>query len=197
MGTTGPALLPLFRSATQLQLLGAIFASPAPLSVSELAERIGAPISTVSRETTRLAEAGLVKVLGRGRSKFVEARRDFSWAPALAEMLDRTVGIAAVVSADFGQLDGVEQVAVFGSWAERRLGRHGPPPNDIDVLVVGEPVGLDVVEAAGRASARLGLDISPVVVASGQWRNPRNDPVLRSIRRGPLVVLVDRRAERG
>lgn len=190
-------MLPLFRSETQLHLLGAVFSTPEPLSVSELAERIGAPISTVSRETTRLAEAGLVKVLGRGRSKFVEARRDFSWAPALAELLDRTVGVAAVVADEFGQLDGVELVAVFGSWAERRLGRHGPPPNDIDVLVVGEPAGLDVVEAAGRSSGRLGLDISPVVIAADRWQTPRDDAVLRSIKRGPLVVLVDRRGDRG
>src|SRR5688572_26243472 len=33
VGTTSPALLPLFRSETQLQLLGALFSTPEPLSV--------------------------------------------------------------------------------------------------------------------------------------------------------------------
>lgn len=197
MGTTSPALLPLFRSETQLALLGAIFAAPEPMSVSELAARIRAPISTVSRETARLNEAGLVRTIVRGRSKFIEARRDFSWAPALAELLDRTVGVAAVVLDEFGTLGGAELLAVFGSWAERRLGRHGPPPNDIDILVVGEPAGLEVAAAASQASRRLGLEINPVVVAPRQWRSPRNDPVLRAVKRGPLVTLLDRRAARG
>jgi predicted nucleotidyltransferase len=189
MGTTRPPLLPLFRSQTQLDLLAAVFSAPAPIAVGDLAERMGAPISTVSREVARLADAGVLRVVASGRAKLVEARRDHAWAPALAELLDRTVGIAAVVAETFGGLDDVDQVAVFGSWAERRLGRLGPPPRDIDVLVVGTPAAFEVASAAQAASRRLGLEVSPTVVSPEAWADPRQDPVLRAVKRGPLVVV--------
>jgi DNA-binding transcriptional ArsR family regulator len=186
----------LFRSETQLKLLGAIFSSTEPQTMTELAQRLDAPISSVSREVGRLAAAGLIRLIGRGRSKFVEARRDYSWAPALAELLDRTVGVSAVVVDEFSKLEDVTLLAIFGSWAERRLGRLGLPPNDIDVLIVGEPSGLSVVDAAHRASGRLGLEVSPYVIAPNQWEDPGDDPVLQAIQRDALIVLVDRTAER-
>ena len=182
--------MPLFRSETQLAVLGLLHRSRQALTISELAQQIGSPVSTVSREVGRLAEAGLVVVTGRGRSKFVEARRDFSWAPALAELLDRTVGIAAIVGDAFGEVGDVELVAIFGSWAARRLGRDGPPPRDVDVLVVGQPSALAVVEAARAASRRLGLEVEPVVVSPERWADPADDPVLASIKAGPIVVLI-------
>jgi predicted transcriptional regulator len=181
--------LPLFRSQTQLDILGALFAAPAPITISDLAVHIGAPVSTVSREVARLAEAGIVQLVSEHRTKLVEARRDFSWAPALAELLDRTVGVAAAVEEAFSALDDVDLVAIFGSWAERRLGRLGAPPRDIDILVVGEPSGMAVAGAATQAGRRLGLDVTPHVVSPDQWRKPKGDPVLSKIKTGPLVIL--------
>ena len=194
---SAPALLPLFRSETQLDLLATVFAAPEPLTITELADRIGAPISTVSREAARLADAGIIGLVGRGRSKYVEARRDYSWAPALAELLDRTVGISATVSEEFDSIDDVELVAIFGSWAERRLGRQGPPPRDVDVLVVGAPSALEVTAAANHASQRLDIQVNPVVVSPDQWRSPGQDRVLKSIKRGPRVTLIDRKRRGG
>lgn len=192
MGAKSPALLPLFRSQTQLDLLAAVFTAPAPQAITDLAERIGAPLSTVSREVARLVESGVLRLVQSGRVKLVEARRDHSWAPALAELLDRTVGVAAAVTEAFEDIEDVSLVAVFGSWAERRLGRLGPPPNDIDVLVVGSPSGLDVVAASETASRRLGLDVHATVVSPAAWARPKGDPVLASIKRGALAVLIDR-----
>lgn len=197
VGTKSPAVAPLFRSETQLAVLGVLYRERQPITISEIAERAGAPVSTVSREVARLAGAGIITVSGRGRSKFVEARRDFAWAPALAELLDRTVGIAAAISDAFADLDDVELVAIFGSWAARRLGREGPPPRDIDVLIVGRPSALGVVDAARRVSRAVGIEVEPVVVSPEQWADPHDDPVLASIKAGPLVELIDARGDDG
>ena len=52
-------------------------------------------------------------------------------------------------------LPGADQVLIFGSWAARCHQQPGPPPHDLDVLVVGEP--------ARDAEQRLGLPVNPVI----------------------------------
>ena len=74
--------------------------------------------------------------------------------------------------ADEFAMPGAERVVIFGSWAARYAGAVGPPPHDIDVLVVGDVDRADVYEAAERAQERLGLEVNPVVRSPQEWREP-------------------------
>lgn len=56
---------------------------------------------------------------------------------------------------------GAAQVVIFGSGAARYAGEAGPPPHDIDVLVVGKVDRADLYDAADRAQARLGIEVNP------------------------------------
>src|SRR5205814_314206 len=69
----------------------------------------------------------------------------------LAELLFLSWGPLQVVADEFSKLDGTERVLIFGSWAARYLQRPGPPPHDLDVLVVGRPTRESVYDAADRA----------------------------------------------
>lgn len=69
-------------------------------------------------------------------------------------------------------------------------GVHGPPPNDIDVLVVGQVDRADLYEAADRAQARLGIQVNPVVRSSKEWADPA-DPLVEQIRASPFTVVLD------
>ena len=58
----------------------------------------------------------------------------------LAELLFLSWGPMQVVADEFVELEGAERVSTFGSWAARYHERRGPQPNDLDVLVVGDPL---------------------------------------------------------
>ena len=62
MRSSAPALLPVFRSQLQADILAALLLNTGQeYSLTELAQRFDAPLSTVHGEVKRLTEAGLLR----------------------------------------------------------------------------------------------------------------------------------------
>lgn len=171
--------MPVFRSQHQAELLMWLLLHPdQEYGVSELAGRLGVPLSTLHREVVRLDEAGLILSRIFGRNRLVRANPGHPATSALTQLLEVTFGPRAVVAEEFA-VTGAELVVIFGSWAARYAGQAGPPPHDIDVLVVGKVDRADLYEAADRAQARLGLKVNPVARSRHQWKKPEDALVVQ------------------
>ncbi|GAA1136413.1 winged helix-turn-helix domain-containing protein [Ornithinicoccus hortensis] len=155
--------------------------------VSDLAQRIGVPLSTLHREVVRLDEAGLITSRTLGRNRLVRANLDHPAAKPLAHLLEVTFGPRAVIGEEFA-IPGADRVVIFGSWAARHAGEVGTPPRDIDVLVVGTVDRADVYEAADRAAERLGIEVNPVVRSVHQWVEPK-DALVKQIKASPHLTV--------
>ena len=192
MRSDAPALLPVFRSQHQAELLMWLLLHPdREYGVTDLATRLGVPLSTLHREVGRLDDAGLIASRALGRNRLLRANTDHPAAAALTQLLEVTFGPKAVVAEEFN-LQGVEQVVIFGSWAARYAGESGPPPHDIDVLVLGKLDSADLYDAADRAQARLGVQVNPVGRTRRQWDHPA-DPLVAQIKASAFTVVLDRR----
>ncbi|HLY65409.1 MAG TPA: ArsR family transcriptional regulator [Chloroflexota bacterium] len=190
MRSQAPALLPVFRSQLQADLLAALLLNPErEYSLTDLAKRFSAPLSTVHGEVKRLTDAGLLRRRNVGRSGMVQANTDNRLVEPLTELLFLSWGPLQVVADEFSELPGAERVLIFGSWAARYLQSPGPPPHDLDVLVVGQPTRADVYDAADRAQQRLGMPVNPVIRSADAWREAA-DPLVRQIQSGPLVAVL-------
>lgn len=159
--------------------------------VSDLAGRLGVPLSTLHREVVRLDQAGLIVSRTLGRNRLVRANTSHPAVPALTQLLEVTFGPKVVVAEEFA-IPGIEQVVIFGSWAARYAGEPGPPPHDIDVLVIGKVDRADLYEAGDRAQARLGIEVNPVVRTPRQWDHPA-DALVSQIRSSAFTVVLDTR----
>jgi hypothetical protein len=185
-----PALLPLFRSEQQLRLLGVLFAgSDGELPLGDLAIRAGVAQATASREVARLAAHGLVVVRSLGRNSLVAANWALPWARELRSILVQTVGVLGHLSEALADVVGIEEAFVFGSWAARYVGEVGPPPRDVDVVVVGDVPLPDVREACAAVEAESHVEVNPVVVPADDWSSPSPDPFVEGIRSRPLVAI--------
>lgn len=183
-------MLPIFRSQLQANILALLLLNPSQeYSLTELADRFKSPLSTVHGDVKRLTEAGLLRRRNVGRSAMVQANRRNRLVEPLTELLFLSWGPMQVVADEFESLDGAERVLIFGSWAARYLQRPGPPPNDLDVLVVGQPSRADVYDAADRAQRRLGMPVNPVIRMADAWRQA-SDPLIQQIQSGPVVVVL-------
>ena len=192
MRSDGPALLPVFRSQHQAELLMWLYLHPdTEYGVSDLAGRLEVPLSTLHREVVRLDEAGLIVSRTLGRNRLIRANIDHPAAKALTQLLEVTFGPRVVIAEEFA-IPGAEQVVIFGSWAARYAGESGPPPRDIDVLVVGKVDRADLYEAADRASARLGIEVNPVVRSAKQWTDPE-DALVKQIKASAHAWVLDTR----
>jgi len=190
MRSAAPALLPVFRSQLQADILAALLLNPErEYSLTDLAQRFDAPLSTVHGEVKRLTDAGLLRRRNVGRSAVVRANSANRLVEPLAELLFLSWGPLQVVADEFAWMEGAERVLIFGSWAARYLQRPGPPPHDLDVLVVGRPTRAAVYDAADRAQQRLGMPVNPVIRTADAWRAAA-DPLAQQIQSGPFVAVL-------
>lgn len=181
------ALLPIFRSQAQYRLVGELFTNPGrEFAIGELALVVDASHATVSREVTRLEEAGLVRSHGEGRRRLVAAQRNTPVFEPLRDLMAKVYGVPAIVAEEF-RFPGAK-VAIFGSWAARWAGRPGPVPRDVDVLVVGDVDPTEAWEAAAAATGRLGMEVDVVVRTAAEWED---DPTgfAEQVKTSPLIEL--------
>jgi len=190
--------LPLFRSETQLGILGTLYVGPDRYwTISALAERLDQPLSTTAREVGRLADAGIVTVTAEGRSKLVGPNWELPWAGALARLLDQTIGPLALLGEALAEVDGLEEAWIFGSWAARHEGVPGRAPRDVDVLLVGDNLSrFDIAAVTNRVADRVGVEVNPHLVSSEEWQHPAPDSFVAGLKSGPLVAVPLRRATR-
>ncbi len=165
--------------------------APGRLSVSDLARALGAPVPTVAREVSRLEDAGLLVTSRVGRSRLVSGNDANPATGPLGELVMIAFGPKQVITEEFNGVDGVDELVIFGSWAARYQGEPGPPPGDVDVLVVGQPDRDDVYDAARRAQGRLAREVNTVLVSPARWKEAA-EPFLQEIQRRPRLSLATR-----
>jgi DNA-binding transcriptional ArsR family regulator len=199
MRSEPPPLLPIFRSHHQALLLAELLLHPdSELTLTELANRLGVALSTVHLEVGRLVDAGILAERAVGRNRLVRADAASRLNRPLTDLLMATYGPATVIAEEFSGLAGLRSLYIFGSWAARYAGEPGPPPNDVDVAVIGDRVShLEADAAAQRAEQRLRVPVNPVVIAASRW-NGRSDPLSAQVRASKTYpVLVRTAAELG
>lgn len=155
-------------------------------SLTELATRLGADVTTVQREVSRLERAGILKTRRVGNVRLVSADTRSPINAPLTEIVLKSFGPVRVLAEEISAIHGVDELHIFGSWAARYLGMVGPPPQDLDLLVVGSPDRTALYEAALRVERRLGLPVNTTIRSSNVWRAAR-DGFVRQLRSAPLV----------
>jgi predicted nucleotidyltransferase len=187
--TVAPALLPVFRSRLQGELLALILSDPRlEWTVDQLAERTGQPYQTVANEVRRLQAADIVTATSIGRSKLLRANEASPYFRPLAQLALMSFGPPLVIEEEFGTLARVEQIFIFGSWAARYAGENGPAPRDVDVLLVGAPDRDAVYDAARRTEVRLGREVNVTFRSVEHWRSG-TDGFTMQLRSSPLLEI--------
>ena len=198
MRSNAPALLPIFRTRAQGEILALTLQDPyQEWTISDLARATGAPLTSVQSEVARLESGSLLASRKVGRTRLVRANTDNPVIEPLTRVVLLTFGPKSVVESAFADL-GAERVVIFGSWAARLQGEAGAMPADIDVLVVGDDINRgDLYAAAERAEARLGRPVSPVLRGTQAWADPDKDPLLDEILHRPMVDATTATVPRG
>jgi DNA-binding transcriptional ArsR family regulator len=186
MRSDAPALLPILRSRHLAEVLTLLLLHPeSEYSLTDVAGKLGLPLTTVQREVTRMSSAGLIRERRVGRARLVSADPSNRYTRPLTELLALAFGPHLVIGEEFASL-GAEAIAIYGSWAARFEGVEGQAPHDVDVLVVGEVPRPMLYEAAERAEQRLGLPVNPTLCSLRRWHEAA-DPLIRQVRSAPLV----------
>lgn len=184
----GPATLLNPREAA---LLNCLLSEPdRQWSGPEIRERTDLTTSTFSRTVGRLEKLGLVEVHGAGPAKTYRIAQSSPLYEPVRELLERTVGVEALLSEGLAGVRGVDVAAIFGSWANREKGLR--PTSDVDVLVVGDADFNSLVDVAAAIEPLAGREISIVAYSWPELRErvARDSGFVRNVIAGPLTPLV-------
>jgi predicted nucleotidyltransferase len=191
MRTSPPTLLPLLRSQTQGVLLATVLLNPdREFSLTQLADESGLAFSTVAREVDRAASTGLLTTRHAGRTKLVSVDRNSPLYAPMSQLIQLTFGPLAAIRETFRDLPRTKAVFIFGSWASRYTGEVGPPPNDVDVLVIGDPPRGPLFERAREAEQHIGQEIQVTVRSEETWEADPPEGFVATVRQRPLVQVV-------
>jgi predicted nucleotidyltransferase len=186
----GSPLVPLLRSRVQAEILATMLLNPErEWSLTELAHRVGASVATAQREVQRAEEAGVVRSRRVGNTRLVRADTDGPLTEPLTELLLRSLGPRQIVAEALAAIPGVEAAYLFGSWAARYAGQRGRPPQDIDVLVIGEPDRDQLDEATSEAERRLAQPVQ-VTIRRRSWWQKGDDAFRKEISKRPTVEVI-------
>lgn len=188
--TAAPTPLPLFRSDGQARLLTHIYLSygrPAT-PLAEIARELELDPGGIAREATRLENAGLITSTRVGRQRHLSANTDSPYYGPLRELLARAYGPPRMIGDALRDVGDVEKALIYGSWAARYLGEPGPPPNDIDVLVVGSPDRRTLARTSRELTDELGLEVDPHVVSAADYEAGATG-FIRAVEQGPTVEI--------
>lgn len=195
MRTAPPPLVPLFRSDAQARLLEQLaLYREEPITIPELAGSIDVPYQTVYKEVQRLGNAGLLRIDKVGNAALVSLNHDSPAAGPLRDLLEAVLGLRRHLAHELCNLPAVDQVWIYGSWAARYHGTSaGPPPQDVDVLVVasGALSSKRVRQACSTVARRVNREINPVTIRRAEWERA-DSGFLRDVKNGPLVYICNR-----
>ena len=187
---SAPSLLPILRSRQQGEVLTFLMCDPdRETSMSELAHRVGVPLSSVHREVERAEAAGIITSRRVGNVRFVRADTASPYYDSLCDLLVKAFGPPHVLAEAMEGIDGIEAAYVFGSWAARLHGVGGKRPvNDIDVLVLGQPDRAELYEALSEVEERLGRPVNVVIREAG-WLRDGSGGFHATVTERPVVAI--------
>ena len=189
MRTAAHPLAPLFRSTTQERILAALFLDvDHDYNMRELAAKIGSPYASVHREVGRLTDAGLVVKRKVGQASVVKPNKDAPAYGPLRDLILVSFGAVPVLAEALTDIRGVQAVALHGSYAARLKGVDGPPPEDVDVIVVGDPDPMTVFAAMRIPTDILGLPVNPTIMTRDEWR--KRSPFIDEVRHGIMIPVM-------
>ena len=191
MRSAPSALPPILRSQVAGDLLALLYLHPdGEYSLTEAASVIGAGLPTLHYEVKKLSEGGLISTRKRGNLRLVRAVTDSPLSRPLTDLLAVTYGPLPVLSDMLADVEGITTAYLYGSWAARYQGEPGPPPRDVDVLVVGTADYDDLEQVTEQARRALHRPVNVRRVRPETWSdaNPA-DPFLQSVRSRPLVRI--------
>ncbi len=182
--------MPVLRSQQQGEILALLLGDPdLEFSLTEIAERTGAPHPSVHREIERAEQAGLVTTRKVGNTRLVRANTASPYYAGLADVLTKAFGVPAVLAEVLRPVKGISSAYIYGSWAARHEGQPGQRPvGDIDLLVLGEPDRDQLYDALSAAEKRLGRPVQ-ATIRGADWLDAGSGSFHDTVTSRPLLKL--------
>lgn len=184
---TAAASVPIFRSDLQARLHLRVLIDTEPHTAAELA-RLLQPRADRAPRGPATPRRRLLTSSAVGRANVLKPADHNPATAPLRQLLTVTYGPAPYLERALSGVPGIQQAAIYGSWAALWHSELGPTPGDVDVLVVGSPNRDHVYDALEGIDTTLGREVNVTLVSPERWASGE-EKFLAAIRDRPMVPL--------
>jgi predicted nucleotidyltransferase len=180
----------LLGSKLRSKVLGWLFTHPDErYFVRQLTKLIKEDSTNVSRELSRLEQAGILVSTTEGKQKYYQANRQSPLFSELYGLIVKTAGLADVLREALAPL--AEQIAfafVYGSMASGEVNSA----SDIDLLVIGDIDEMALHRAVSQAENKLARSVNYRLMSQLELRKRRGEKggFLDRILSGPKLMIL-------
>lgn len=177
-------------------MLGAFFYRPGLRThPRELARQLAVAVPVVARELDRLERSGVLRSERIGRTRQYTLDEGSAIAKDARALFQKTMGVEALLRGALEDVDGVEEAAIFGSYADH----SDTSQSDVDLLIIGRPDRARLSERLARVEEAIGREINVVRLTRAEFERERGDGsgFLSEVMTGHRIPLVDHGAEIG
>lgn len=178
---------------TRQRLLGALLLNPRPWYAAELAAHLRVTRSSLQRELSNLANAGILKVSQNGNRTYYQPDASCPVFGELRSLILKTTGLIDVLRVELMALQKEIKVAcVYGSIAAG----NEASGSDIDLLVVGTIGLMDMVPLLERMTHKLQRQVNPTIYTPGEIHNKaRSSHFVKSLIDSPMIFVVGTKSD--
>ncbi len=179
---------PLFTPTKQALLAATILRPDKRWYFRELARQLHLQPSSIQRDLTALAEAGILDRHYDGNHVYYRAERECPIFPELEQLLIKTVGVVDVLREALKPVRKKIRIAfIYGSTASGKARAE----SDVDLMIVGD-VGLERIARVFQGiETRLGRQVNPTVytVPDFKQRLTEESRFLRAVLGSPVLFV--------
>jgi len=159
--------------------------------VRELAQILKVDATNLSRELKRLEEKGLFRSEVSGHQKYFSLNKSFPLYQELKSVVDKTIGVPALLKDILADIPGVKRAFIYGSFAKGTTDAL----SDIDVCLIvekGKFRGDKVLLAFNDLEEKLRREISNVFYNEQEWANglKKKNSFLIGLEKGNKIELI-------
>lgn len=156
--------------------------------VRQLASALEVDSTNLSRELSRLEQAGLLRSEVEGRQRYYSINPQYPYLKAVFSLLQGTVGIVPTLTTALRRVQGIEDAFLYGSFAKN----EADAASDIDLLIVGHPDAASLAAEVSVLEKTLSREVSYTVLKPKELKRKlaAHDPFLTDVWHGKRIELI-------
>ncbi len=147
----------LFKSKIRRNILIRFFADEGrKFYINEMARLVGTSQGTCRRELNNLTDAGILISSRTGNLQYYEININSPFHNEFKTIIQKTLGIEAILKEKLQGLKGITYAFIFGSYAKNEL----KPESDIDIVLIGNVSEDDLINKLREVEDAVGKEMN-------------------------------------
>lgn len=176
-------------STNQESLLALFITNPSEeYHLQEIGRIMGKKPGVFQKALNSLEREGILKSRLSGHQRLVSLNRQYPLLKEVSHIIQKTVGIEALLKEAVNQEPGIQTAFIFGSYAKNKMRVH----SDIDLIVVGEKRAEDIIlEVIEKIEKQIQREINLKFYLPKKYilKKRYKDPFLREVLGDIVIVL--------